>query len=139
MDRAGAGPAGRIRTATCLILLLSLAVAVNAADRAPEASMGGGGASPSPTPPNQLPNNLPSPTVGTTQGPVVTVKVVGSRRWLWSLRSLDGRPVEVGATDDHGFVEIVLAERVMLLDVPEAGVFGMPVTFGTTCTVLPDA
>jgi len=67
------------------------------------------------------------------------LQVLGGQRWRWTLRTIDGRPVDAGVTDPRGLGGILLTQRVMLLDVPEAGVFGLPVLAGAVVCVLPDA
>ncbi|RKY18707.1 MAG: hypothetical protein DRQ55_12605 [Planctomycetota bacterium] len=98
------------------------------------------GGNPSPNPPKQPPPPAGrTATPGNLSDPLLLLQVLGGQRWRWTLRTIDGRPVDAGITDTRGLGGILLTQRVMLLDVPEAGVFGLPVCWGVIVQVAPDS
>ena len=116
------------------LILLALP-ATSLTDRDPGVVSGGVGGNPSPTPPLSKQPPGPGDALAPGNGPDLELQILADRRWLWSLRTIDGRPARVGRTDTRGFTSIALGNQIMLLDVPEAGVFGLPVISGATVIV----
>ena len=127
--------AGRLLFPTLLATSVVM-FAAGIAARESATSMGGGSA-PNPTPPISVLVGHSAATLAPSQAPISALQVAGQRRWLWSLRTRGGLPVSYGSTDDHGFTRLDLAAPVMLLDVPEAGVFGLPIGRGIGLVIAP--
>lgn len=128
-----------LRWAGILVACLAILTSVHGRDGLGSAVAAGTGVNPLPTPPISInPHAVQpvAPTVAPARTPVL-LKMVSGGRWAWRLRAPDGRVVAHGVTDVSGWDVLFPGEAGLMLDVPEAGAFGVPVTGATVILVQP--